>query len=170
MPAGPCHTGRSARTFFVTDAEAAALLVFQNWTSMLELLRPGSTALQGVMESWLPGTASPASLMRVRRAWRSTVWPLLFHAGPGLRASPKRTLACPPQCHGVVLLVPTRASGEQSQQSGSQTSDERLMQQKRRPPESHCTCVFVLGGAADDGGASCPMSSFDSAVALQVAQ
>ena len=48
-----------------------------------------------VMES---STASPASLMRVRRECGSSVVSLSLSSGSGSRASPRRTLAYPPGC------------------------------------------------------------------------
>ena len=59
--------------------ELVAVLVFGSWASQAELLlhrravlpgcpQAGGFELLRAMESWLPGTASPAWLMRVRRA------------------------------------------------------------------------------------------------------
>ena len=49
-----------------------------------------------VMESWLPGTESPASLTRLWRAMRSSAArSLSCVAGPGFHASPRRTPAYP---------------------------------------------------------------------------
>ena len=56
-----------------------------------------------VIESRPRGTASPASLMRVRRAQGSSVWSLSYSAGPGFRASPKRTPAYPPGCSDLEI-------------------------------------------------------------------
>ena len=72
------------------------VLGLEERSGLLEFLFAAGFELY-VMESWLPGTESPASLIRLWRAKRSSAaLSLSCVAGPGFRASPRRTAAYPP--------------------------------------------------------------------------